>query len=80
MGKMKTCGFAACIVFAFLLIAPASAQSDPCDRRDYDNVDMRNCYATEKSKVNAQIDSLVAKITTDFRSRRRASVRSVFPA
>jgi uncharacterized protein YecT (DUF1311 family) len=28
---------------------------------------MRNCYSKEKSKVNAQIDSLVAKITADFR-------------
>ena len=64
---MKTYGFSACILFAFLLIAPASAQSDPCDRRGYDNVERRNCYSTEKSEVSAQIDSLVAKITADFR-------------
>ena len=64
---MKTHGFVTCILFAFLLIAPASAQSDPCDRQDYSNVEMQDCYSKEKSKVNAQIDSLVAKITADFR-------------
>jgi uncharacterized protein YecT (DUF1311 family) len=64
---MKTHDFAACILFTFLLIAPASAQSDPCDRQDYSNVEMQDCYSKEKSKVNAQIHSLVAKITTDFR-------------
>jgi len=64
---MKLRVFAACVLFAFLLIAPASAQSDPCDRQDYSNVEMQNCYSKEKSKVNAQIDSLAAKITADFR-------------
>jgi len=64
---MKTHGFAACIFVAFLLIAPASGQSDPCDRQDYSNVEMQDCYSKEKSKVNGQIHSLVAKITADFR-------------
>src|SRR5215471_12535862 len=67
ISKMKTHGFSARILFAFLLVATASAQSDPCNRRDYSNVEMQDCYSKEKSKVNAQIDSLVAKITADFR-------------
>jgi uncharacterized protein YecT (DUF1311 family) len=65
---MKELGFAACILFAFLLVAAASvAQSDPCARQDYSNVEMKDCYSKENPKVNAQIDSLVARITADFR-------------
>jgi uncharacterized protein YecT (DUF1311 family) len=67
---MKTHVFAAYILLAFMFITPAFGQSDPCGNHDYSrysNVEMRNCYSKEKSRVNARIDSLVAKITADFR-------------
>lgn len=51
-----------------MFVAPAFAQQpDPCAKQGYSNAEMRNCYSKEKSAVDAEINSLVARIAADFR-------------
>lgn len=60
--------FTASIFLTLMFVAPAFAQQpDPCAKQD-SNAAMRNCYSKEKSAVDAEINSLVAKIVADFRS------------
>ena len=60
--------FTASIFLALMFTAPAFAQQpDPCAKQDYSNAEMRNCYSKEKASVDAEINSLVARIAADFR-------------
>ena len=60
--------FTASIFLTLMFVAPAFAQQpDLCSKQGYSNAEMRHCYSKEKSAVDAEINSLVARIAEDFR-------------
>jgi uncharacterized protein YecT (DUF1311 family) len=66
---MKAAAIMAFATLALFFVNPAAATSpsdDPCGSKD-SNRDMRECYAKEQTRVNAETDSLAGDITTELR-------------
>ena len=47
--------------------AQTSGPADPCDKREYSNVETRQCYTREQEKATRQVDELAREIASDFR-------------
>jgi uncharacterized protein YecT (DUF1311 family) len=57
--------FVLCGLFA--MASAKSSATDPCNNRNFSNVELRHCYFKAQSRVNAEVDERAEEMAADFR-------------
>ena len=56
------------VLFGFFALASDKGSTqDPCASKNYSNIELRQCYSKEQSRVNAEADALAKEIAANFR-------------